>query len=62
MSRSKKILTNYHSHSLYCQTDVPVWKTLYGFALSEDLLRMKAFSSHAPLPFFLRHGPWSGTV
>jgi len=57
MSRSKN-LTNYHSHSLYCDGRAGM-EDFVRFALSEG------FTSYGfPMPhcLFLRHGPWSGTV
>lgn len=58
MSRSEN-LTNYHSHSLYCDGRAGM-EDFVRFALSEGFTSY-GFSSHAPLPF-LRHGRWSGIV
>ena len=49
MSRSKN-LTNYHSHSLYCDGRASM-EDFVRFALSEGFTSY-GFSSHAPLPFF----------
>ena len=48
MSRSKN-LTNYHSHSLYCDGRAGM-EDFVRFALSEGFTSY-GFSSHAPLPF-----------
>ena len=48
MSRSKN-LTNYHSHSLYCDGRASM-EDFVRFALSEGFTSY-GFSSHAPLPF-----------
>lgn len=58
MSRSKN-LTNYHSHSLYCDGRAGM-EDFVRFALSEGFT---SYGFH-PMPhcLFLRHGPWSGTV
>ena len=58
MSRSKN-LTNYHSHSLYCDGRASM-EDFVRFALSEGFTSY-GFSSHARC-LFLRHGLWSGTV
>ena len=48
MSRSKN-LTNYHSHSLYCDGRASM-EDFVRFALSEGFTSY-GFSSHAPWPF-----------
>lgn len=59
MSNRTGNLTNYHSHSLYCDGRANM-EDFIRFALSEGFTSY-GFSSHAPRRF-LQRGLWSGTL